>query len=69
LPSNFKEKEMFRDLIRTGYYKNENNSIDIEENFEEAIKNVNNSIVPTQVKTKLDFLVLDFASIDILFYF
>ncbi len=50
IPSNYKEKEKFKELIRTGYFKNEHNLPEIEENFEEALKNINNSIVKTQVR-------------------
>jgi hypothetical protein len=50
LPKTYKEKEKFKDLIRTGVLKNEDDIMKIEENFEEALKNVNNSIAISQVK-------------------
>jgi amyloid beta precursor protein binding protein 1 len=50
LPKTYKEKEKFKDLIRMGVLKNEDDIMKVEENFEEALKNVNNSIAVSQVK-------------------
>ena len=50
MPKTYKEKEKFKDLIRTGVLKNEDDIMKIEENFEEALKNVNNSIAVSQVE-------------------
>ena len=52
MPKTYKEKEKLKDLIRTGVLKNEDDIMKVEENFEEALKNVNNSIAISQVKTK-----------------
>uniref|UniRef100_A0A673LJK8 NEDD8-activating enzyme E1 regulatory subunit n=1 Tax=Sinocyclocheilus rhinocerous TaxID=307959 RepID=A0A673LJK8_9TELE len=49
LPKNYKEKEAFRKLIREGILTNENGTPEDEENFEEAIKNVNTALNPTKV--------------------
>uniref|UniRef100_A0A8C9VJF8 NEDD8-activating enzyme E1 regulatory subunit n=1 Tax=Scleropages formosus TaxID=113540 RepID=A0A8C9VJF8_SCLFO len=49
LPKNYKEKEAFRQLIREGILKNENGVAEDEENFEEAIKNVNTALNPTKI--------------------
>ncbi|KAB1273089.1 NEDD8-activating enzyme E1 regulatory subunit [Camelus dromedarius] len=49
IPKTYKEKEDFRDLIRQGILKNENGAPEDEENFEEAIKNVNTALNTTQV--------------------
>uniref|UniRef100_A0A8C1ZJN8 NEDD8-activating enzyme E1 regulatory subunit n=1 Tax=Cyprinus carpio TaxID=7962 RepID=A0A8C1ZJN8_CYPCA len=49
LPKNYKEKEAFRQLIRAGILTNENGTPEDEENFEEAIKNVNTALNPTKV--------------------
>uniref|UniRef100_A0A673H6I1 NEDD8-activating enzyme E1 regulatory subunit n=1 Tax=Sinocyclocheilus rhinocerous TaxID=307959 RepID=A0A673H6I1_9TELE len=49
LPKNYKEKEAFRQLIREGILTNENGKPEDEENFEEAIKNVNTTLNPTKV--------------------
>uniref|UniRef100_A0A8B9H3V8 NEDD8-activating enzyme E1 regulatory subunit n=1 Tax=Astyanax mexicanus TaxID=7994 RepID=A0A8B9H3V8_ASTMX len=49
LPKNYKEKEVFRQLIRDGIRKNENGAPEEEENFDEAIKNVNTALNPTKV--------------------
>ena len=44
MPKTYKEKEKFKDLIRTGVLKNEDDIVRVEENFEEALKNVNKPI-------------------------
>uniref|UniRef100_A0A4W5MQR9 NEDD8-activating enzyme E1 regulatory subunit n=1 Tax=Hucho hucho TaxID=62062 RepID=A0A4W5MQR9_9TELE len=49
LPKNYKEKEAFKQLIRQGILKNEKGTPEDEENFEEAIKNVNTALNPTKV--------------------
>uniref|UniRef100_A0A8C6D0Q9 NEDD8-activating enzyme E1 regulatory subunit n=1 Tax=Moschus moschiferus TaxID=68415 RepID=A0A8C6D0Q9_MOSMO len=51
IPKTYKEKEDFRDLIRQGILKNENGAPEDEENFEEAIKNVNTALNTTQTPT------------------
>ncbi len=62
MPKTYKEKEKFKDLIRTGVLKNEDDIVKVEENFEEALKNVNNSIAVSQVKNlngRLNFVKLN----------
>uniref|UniRef100_A0A8D0G203 NEDD8-activating enzyme E1 regulatory subunit n=1 Tax=Sphenodon punctatus TaxID=8508 RepID=A0A8D0G203_SPHPU len=49
IPKNYKEKEAFRALIRQGILKNENGVPEDEENFEEAIKNVNTALSASMV--------------------
>uniref|UniRef100_A0A8V0XWP7 NEDD8-activating enzyme E1 regulatory subunit n=1 Tax=Gallus gallus TaxID=9031 RepID=A0A8V0XWP7_CHICK len=49
LPKSYKEKEAFRQLIRQGILKNENGTPEDEENFEEAIKNVNTALNTTKI--------------------
>uniref|UniRef100_A0A3Q1GYM0 NEDD8-activating enzyme E1 regulatory subunit n=1 Tax=Acanthochromis polyacanthus TaxID=80966 RepID=A0A3Q1GYM0_9TELE len=49
LPKNYKEKEAFRQFIREGILKNENGVPEDEENFEEAIKNVNTALNLTKI--------------------
>uniref|UniRef100_A0A667X0M2 NEDD8-activating enzyme E1 regulatory subunit n=1 Tax=Myripristis murdjan TaxID=586833 RepID=A0A667X0M2_9TELE len=58
-PKNYKEKEAFRQLIRQGILKNDNDVPEDEENFEEAVKNVNTALNPTKVSD----LILLFMSI------
>ncbi|XP_056134447.1 NEDD8-activating enzyme E1 regulatory subunit [Lampris incognitus] len=53
-PKNYREKEAFRQLIRQGILKNENNVPEDEENFEEAIKNVNTALNPTKVPSAVE---------------
>uniref|UniRef100_A0A8D3D1Z1 NEDD8-activating enzyme E1 regulatory subunit n=1 Tax=Scophthalmus maximus TaxID=52904 RepID=A0A8D3D1Z1_SCOMX len=56
-PKNYKEKEAFRQIIREGIFrKNENGVPEDEENFEEAVKNVNTALNPTKVPTALEDL-------------
>uniref|UniRef100_A0A669EIB7 NEDD8-activating enzyme E1 regulatory subunit n=1 Tax=Oreochromis niloticus TaxID=8128 RepID=A0A669EIB7_ORENI len=55
-PKNYKEKEAFRQLIREGIRKNENGVPEDEENFEEAIKNVNTALNPTKIPSAVEDL-------------
>uniref|UniRef100_A0A3Q3F4Y1 NEDD8-activating enzyme E1 regulatory subunit n=1 Tax=Labrus bergylta TaxID=56723 RepID=A0A3Q3F4Y1_9LABR len=55
-PKNYKEKEAFRQLIREGILKKENGVPEDEENFEEAIKNVNTALNATKVPTAVEDL-------------
>ena len=43
---------MFKELIKSGIRRNEELVPRFEENFEEALKNVNNSITETKVSVK-----------------
>ncbi|KAA0723555.1 NEDD8-activating enzyme E1 regulatory subunit APP-BP1 [Triplophysa tibetana] len=54
LPKNYKEKEAFRQLIREGMLKNESGTPEDEENFEEAIKNVNTVLNPTKISSAVE---------------
>uniref|UniRef100_A0A8C9XVC4 NEDD8-activating enzyme E1 regulatory subunit n=1 Tax=Sander lucioperca TaxID=283035 RepID=A0A8C9XVC4_SANLU len=55
-PKNYKEKEAFRQFIREGILKNENGVPEDEENFEEAIKNVNTALNPTKIPSAVEDL-------------
>ncbi|XP_056268503.1 NEDD8-activating enzyme E1 regulatory subunit [Pseudoliparis swirei] len=55
-PKNYKEKEAFRQLIRDGIRKKENGGPEDEENFEEAIKNVNTALNPTKIPSTVEDL-------------
>ncbi|KAG7263139.1 LOW QUALITY PROTEIN: hypothetical protein CRUP_038448 [Coryphaenoides rupestris] len=55
-PKNYKEKEAFRQLIREGILKKENGVPEDEENFEEAVKNVNTALNPTKVPSSVQDL-------------
>lgn len=54
LPKSYKEKEAFRQLIRQGILKKENGVPEDEENFEEAIKNVNTALTPSKLPSSLE---------------
>lgn len=55
----YKEKLAFKELVRSGIRRNEELVPKFEENFDEAIKNVNNSIVPTKIPTEIKSLFED----------
>ncbi|CAL8246966.1 unnamed protein product [Lota lota] len=55
-PKNYKEKEAFRQMIREGILKKENGVREDEENFEEAVKNVNTALNPTKVPSSVEDL-------------
>uniref|UniRef100_A0A803VBD1 NEDD8-activating enzyme E1 regulatory subunit n=1 Tax=Ficedula albicollis TaxID=59894 RepID=A0A803VBD1_FICAL len=59
LPKSYKEKEAFKELIRQGILKNENGTPEDEENFEEAIKNVNTALNRTEVPRGIEELFND----------
>ncbi|XP_076988776.1 NEDD8-activating enzyme E1 regulatory subunit isoform X2 [Tamandua tetradactyla] len=65
IPKTYKEKEDFRDLIRQGILKNENGSPEDEENFEEAIKNVNTALNTTQIPSSIEDIFNDDRCINI----
>ncbi|KAJ3592858.1 hypothetical protein NHX12_005196 [Muraenolepis orangiensis] len=53
-PKSYKEKEAFRQMIRNGILKAENGVPEDEENFEEAVKNVNTALNPTKVPSSVE---------------
>ncbi|XP_021076512.1 NEDD8-activating enzyme E1 regulatory subunit [Mus pahari] len=65
IPKSYKEKEDFRDLIRQGILKNENGAPEDEENFEEAIKNVNTALNTTQIPSSIEDIFNDDRCINI----
>lgn len=65
IPKTYKEKEDFRDLIRQGVLKNENGTPEDEENFEEAIKNVNTALNTTQIPSSIEDIFNDDCCINI----
>ncbi|XP_062845507.1 NEDD8-activating enzyme E1 regulatory subunit isoform X2 [Trichomycterus rosablanca] len=54
LPKNYKEKEAFRQLIREGVRKNESGTPEDEENFDEAVKNVNTALNPIKINSSVE---------------
>ncbi|XP_074059097.1 NEDD8-activating enzyme E1 regulatory subunit [Macrotis lagotis] len=65
IPKTYKEKEAFRELIRQGILKNENGIPEDEENFEEAIKNVNTALSTTQIPRSIEDIFNDDHCINI----
>ncbi|XP_063801615.1 NEDD8-activating enzyme E1 regulatory subunit isoform X2 [Pseudophryne corroboree] len=59
MPKSYREKEMFRDLIRKGILKNENGIPEDEENFEEAVKNVNTALNTTKLPSSVEDIFND----------
>ncbi|OXB84035.1 UNVERIFIED_CONTAM: hypothetical protein H355_015546 [Colinus virginianus] len=65
LPKTYKEKEAFRQLIRQGILKNENGTPEDEENFEEAIKNVNTALSITKIPKCIEEIFNDDCCINL----
>ncbi|XP_068117926.1 NEDD8-activating enzyme E1 regulatory subunit [Hyperolius riggenbachi] len=59
IPKTYKEKEAFRELIRQGVLKNENGVPEDEENFEEAVKNVNTALNVTKCPSNVEEIFTD----------
>ena len=59
IPRVFKEKLAFKELVRSGIRRNEELVPKFEENFDEAINNVNNSIIPTNIPSEIKKLFED----------
>ncbi|XP_069112998.1 NEDD8-activating enzyme E1 regulatory subunit-like isoform X3 [Argopecten irradians] len=58
-PKNYKEKAQFKELIKQGIRKNEEGVPEDEENFDEAVKSVNTSLVPTRIPSNVQNLFED----------
>ncbi|XP_048814296.1 NEDD8-activating enzyme E1 regulatory subunit [Lagopus muta] len=65
LPKSYKEKEAFRQLIRQGILKNESGTPEDEENFEEAIKNVNAALNTTKIPKCIEEIFNDDCCINL----
>ncbi|XP_030060332.1 NEDD8-activating enzyme E1 regulatory subunit [Microcaecilia unicolor] len=65
IPKSYKEKEAFRELIRRGMLKKENGVPEDEENFEEAIKNVNTALNATKIPSSIEELFNDSCCINL----
>jgi amyloid beta precursor protein binding protein 1 len=59
IPSNYREKKEFKELIRAGIRHNEEGHPLEEDNFDEAIQNANKSLVPTSVPSSVKSLMDD----------
>ncbi|CAA9996397.1 unnamed protein product [Nesidiocoris tenuis] len=59
LPENYKQKELFKELIRKRIKKNEDGVQEYEENFEEALRAVNFAVVPTAVPKSVQEILRD----------
>lgn len=53
LPKTYKEKQQFREMIKKGIRREDNDIANSEENFEEAIKAVNTCIGPTDISDSI----------------
>ncbi|XP_021352742.1 NEDD8-activating enzyme E1 regulatory subunit-like isoform X1 [Mizuhopecten yessoensis] len=58
-PKNYKEKTQFKELIKQGIRKNEEGVPEVEENFDEAVKSVNTSLVATNIPSNVKSLFED----------
>ncbi len=59
LPSTYKEKLAFKDLISSGVRQSDESVPKFEENYEEAIKNVNSCIFKTNIPAEVQKLFED----------
>uniref|UniRef100_A0A8C5MKM5 NEDD8-activating enzyme E1 regulatory subunit n=1 Tax=Leptobrachium leishanense TaxID=445787 RepID=A0A8C5MKM5_9ANUR len=59
IPKTYKEKEAFRNIMRAGILKNEKGLPEEEENFEEAIKNVNTALNVSKIPSSIDDIFND----------
>lgn len=59
IPKNYREKKEFKELIRSGIRKNEDGVPLDEDNFDEAIQNVNSTIIPTQIPPAVQLILED----------
>lgn len=55
-PKTYRDKEAFRQFIREGIRKNDSGVPEDEENFDEAIKNVNTALNPTKIPSAVEYL-------------
>ncbi|XP_025115674.1 NEDD8-activating enzyme E1 regulatory subunit-like isoform X2 [Pomacea canaliculata] len=59
IPSCYQEKNQLKEIIRKGVWLSEEGVPQEEENFEEAIKNVNSALVPTKIPAEVQALFTD----------
>jgi len=64
-PSNYKEKNALKDLIKKGKRTNEEGIPEDEENFDEALKNVNSSLHGTRIPSDIQSLFNDPKCLDV----
>ena len=58
-PKNWKEKQTFKELIRSGILRNEEGIPEDEENFEEAIRATNTALQPTKIPDNIKTIFND----------
>lgn len=57
MPRSYQQKKAFKELLKAGVRKNEEGVPLDEENFDEAIQNVNSLLVPTQIPTTVQAIM------------
>ncbi|XP_075229316.1 nedd8-activating enzyme E1 regulatory subunit APP-BP1 [Lycorma delicatula] len=65
LPTNYKEKEAFKSIIRKGIKVDEHGNPESEENFEEALRAVNYVVVPTTIPSSVKEILNDNSCINL----
>ncbi|XP_078361000.1 NEDD8-activating enzyme E1 regulatory subunit-like [Oculina patagonica] len=60
-PQNYKEKDLFKKMLRGGILVNKDGVPEEEENFDEAIKAVNTALVPTRIPSEVSKIFSDDA--------
>lgn len=64
-PKNYKEKNEFKALIKTGLRHKENGNLEEEENFDEAVRNVNTALLPTKIPDEIETIFRDECCTDL----
>lgn len=59
LPKNYREKNQLKDIIRTGIRCNEEGVPELEENFDEAVRNVNTAVMQTKIPSDIQAIFDD----------
>ncbi|KAL8589935.1 hypothetical protein ACOMHN_024022 [Nucella lapillus] len=59
MPKNYREKNQLKEMIKKGILINESGVPEIEENFDEAVNNVNCALVPTRIPSEVQKLFDD----------
>ena len=61
MPKNYREKKEFKEFIKAGIRRNEEGVPLVEENFDEAVLNVNSVVLPTQIPSTVRSILDDDA--------
>ncbi|XP_067011106.1 NEDD8-activating enzyme E1 regulatory subunit [Anabrus simplex] len=65
LPKTYAEKTDFQEMIRSRMLRDEQGNLEVEENFEEAVRAVNSAVVPTGIPPQVKEILEDDACINL----